>query len=52
MILFYTAFWLQDEGRVRTQLTTLLITKQIIGQVQEIGIPWVTGMLRAHSQVP
>ena len=52
MILFYTAFWLQDEGRVRTQLTTLLITKQIIGQVQEVGLPWVMGQLRAHNTVP
>ncbi|KAJ6236853.1 ngep-related [Anaeramoeba flamelloides] len=39
--IFSSAFVAKDMGYVATQLMTILITKQIIGQFMEVGIPWL-----------
>lgn len=43
----YLMFWVQDIGRVRQQLAALLITSQLQGQVQEVGLPIVMALYRA-----
>uniref|UniRef100_A0A915I863 Anoctamin n=1 Tax=Romanomermis culicivorax TaxID=13658 RepID=A0A915I863_ROMCU len=39
--LFYIAFYIQDMDRLRVQLAALLITRQVIGNVQEAVVPYV-----------
>ncbi|KAK6174389.1 hypothetical protein SNE40_017675 [Patella caerulea] len=40
MSLFYVAFYLQDRTLLRSHLACLLITSQLIGQVQEAMVPY------------
>ncbi|XP_060575642.1 anoctamin-8-like isoform X2 [Ruditapes philippinarum] len=39
--LFYIAFYLQDMDRLRDQLATLMITRQVIGNIREALVPYV-----------
>ncbi|KAH3837137.1 anoctamin-8-like isoform X2 [Dreissena polymorpha] len=39
--LFYIAFYLQDMDRLREQLATLLITRQVIGNLREALLPYI-----------
>ncbi|XP_045215850.2 anoctamin-8-like isoform X2 [Mercenaria mercenaria] len=39
--LFYIAFYLQDMDRLRDQLATLMITRQVIGNIREALLPYV-----------
>ena len=40
--LFYVAFYLQDIERLRSLLTTILITRQVTGSVKEMLVPYAT----------
>jgi hypothetical protein len=44
--LFYIAFWLQDMDRLRGMLFTLTVTKQIVGNVQEVFMPLILAKLK------
>lgn len=44
--LFYIAFYLQDMDRLRDQLATLLITRQVIGNLREAVLPWLLWKIR------
>ncbi|KAJ3425573.1 ngep-related [Anaeramoeba flamelloides] len=48
--IFISAFIAQDIGYVSTQLMSILITKQIIGNVQEVGLPWIKGKYKIRKQ--
>ena len=41
LALFYTAFYLQDMQRLKKILATILITKQVIGNIKEVLLPFV-----------
>ncbi|KAJ3438995.1 ngep-related [Anaeramoeba flamelloides] len=47
--LFFSAFISKDLEYVSTQLMSILITKQIIGQLLEVGIPWIKGKIKIRS---
>ncbi|CAM9365447.1 unnamed protein product [Phaeothamnion confervicola] len=40
--LFFIAFFLRDMDRLRTMLFSLMTVKQVIGNIVEIGMPYVT----------
>ncbi|KAE9536690.1 hypothetical protein AGLY_007092 [Aphis glycines] len=44
--LFYIAFYLQDQERLRTQLAVLLITRQLIRNIKESALPYVLEQIR------
>ncbi|TPP56999.1 Anoctamin [Fasciola gigantica] len=44
--LFYTAFYLRDLEMLQQQLTTLLITRQCIGNLREVFFPYSQSRLR------
>ncbi|KER26666.1 hypothetical protein T265_06164 [Opisthorchis viverrini] len=44
--LFYTAFYLQDMDLLQQQLTTLLLTRQILGNIREVFLPYGQSRLR------
>ncbi|KAI5710315.1 hypothetical protein M8J75_007605, partial [Diaphorina citri] len=44
--LFYIAFYLQDQERLKEQLATLLITRQLIGNIKESALPYVQEQFR------
>ncbi|KAG8186689.1 hypothetical protein JTE90_014763 [Oedothorax gibbosus] len=47
--LFYIAFYLQDMEKLREQLAALLITRQVVGNIKESFIPFLTETLKlAH----
>ncbi|XP_052229887.1 anoctamin-10-like isoform X1 [Dreissena polymorpha] len=46
--LFYVAFYLQDMKLLKSHLMALLITTQILGQVQESVVPFLFQRRRAH----
>ncbi|XP_017773591.1 PREDICTED: anoctamin-8 isoform X3 [Nicrophorus vespilloides] len=39
--LFYIAFYLQDQARLKEQLAALLISRQVIGNLKESAIPYI-----------
>ena len=39
--LFYIAFYLRDMVRLRETLATLLISRQVIQNIVEVGLPWL-----------
>ncbi|XP_055956117.1 anoctamin-8 isoform X2 [Patella vulgata] len=39
--LFYIAFYLQDMNRLRDQLAAILITRQVIGNIKEVLLPYL-----------
>ena len=47
--LFYVAFYLQDIERLRSLLTTILITRQVTGSVKEMIIPYATKYFKMIS---
>lgn len=49
MSLFYVAFYLQDMRLLRSHLACLLITTQIVGQIQESIIPFLFHRQRAKK---
>ncbi|GFO25413.1 anoctamin [Plakobranchus ocellatus] len=48
--LFYVAFYLQDRALLKTFLGTVLVTQQIVGQVQEAMVPFFF-MKRRQTQL-
>uniref|UniRef100_A0A1I8PCQ7 Anoctamin n=1 Tax=Stomoxys calcitrans TaxID=35570 RepID=A0A1I8PCQ7_STOCA len=44
--LFYIAFYLRDEEKLKEQLAGLLISRQIIGNLRESAIPYVAEQVR------
>ncbi|XP_043212911.1 anoctamin-8-like isoform X1 [Amphibalanus amphitrite] len=44
--LFYIAFYLQDMERLKRQLGTLLIIRQVVGNVKESLIPFLKGQMK------
>ncbi|CAL1266921.1 unnamed protein product [Larinioides sclopetarius] len=47
--LFYIAFYLQDMEKLKEQLAALLITRQVVGNIKESFIPFLTETLKlAH----
>ncbi|XP_046821754.1 anoctamin-8 isoform X1 [Vespa crabro] len=44
--LFYIAFYLQDQERLKEQLAALLIARQVIGNLKESAIPYLVEQLR------
>uniref|UniRef100_A0A8D8YM26 Anoctamin n=2 Tax=Cacopsylla melanoneura TaxID=428564 RepID=A0A8D8YM26_9HEMI len=44
--LFYIAFYLQDQERLKEQLATLLITRQLIGNIKESALPYLQEQFR------
>ncbi|CAH0383350.1 unnamed protein product [Bemisia tabaci] len=44
--LFYIAFYLQDQERLKEQLATLLITRQFIGNLKESALPYLLEQFR------
>ncbi|KAA0196613.1 Anoctamin, partial [Fasciolopsis buskii] len=44
--LFYTAFYLRDLEMLQQQLTTLLITRQCIGNLREVFLPYSQSRIR------
>ncbi|KAL0278801.1 UNVERIFIED_CONTAM: hypothetical protein PYX00_000506 [Menopon gallinae] len=44
--LFYIAFYLQDQEKLKEQLAALLITRQIIGNIKESALPYVLEQIR------
>ncbi|KAK2578147.1 hypothetical protein KPH14_001345 [Odynerus spinipes] len=44
--LFYIAFYLQDQERLKEQLAALLISRQVIGNLKESAIPYLIEQLR------
>ncbi|XP_066152104.1 anoctamin-10 isoform X2 [Euwallacea fornicatus] len=44
--LFYIAFYLQDQARLKEQLAALLISRQVIGNLKESVLPYVLEHLR------
>ncbi|XP_050315766.1 anoctamin-8 isoform X2 [Anthonomus grandis grandis] len=44
--LFYIAFYLQDQARLKEQLAALLISRQVIGNLKESALPYVLEHLR------
>ncbi len=40
--LIYTAFWLQDMDQLRALLISLLTTGAVIGNIMELGLPYLT----------
>eukprot|EP00742_Colponemidia_sp_Colp-10_P009234 GILJ01010054.1.p1 GENE.GILJ01010054.1~~GILJ01010054.1.p1 ORF type:complete len:1338 (-),score=194.37 GILJ01010054.1:108-3893(-) len=47
--LFYIAFVLQDLDKLRCLLGTIFVTRQIIGNVREVVIPYYTGQFSTKS---
>lgn len=44
--LFYIAFYLQDQARLKEQLAALLISRQVIGNLKESVLPYILEHLR------
>ncbi|XP_046621598.1 anoctamin-8 isoform X5 [Neodiprion virginianus] len=44
--LFYIAFYLQDQERLKEQLAALLIARQVIGNLKESAVPYLVEQLR------
>lgn len=44
--LFYIAFYLQDQARLKEQLAALLISRQVIGNLKESALPYILEHLR------
>ncbi|CAL7935857.1 unnamed protein product [Xylocopa violacea] len=44
--LFYIAFYLQDQERLKEQLAALLIARQVIGNLKESAVPYLIEQLR------
>ncbi|XP_063222140.1 anoctamin-8 [Bacillus rossius redtenbacheri] len=44
--LFYIAFYLQDQEKLKEQLAVLLIVRQVIGNLKESALPYVAEQLR------
>ncbi|XP_015598083.1 anoctamin-8 isoform X2 [Cephus cinctus] len=44
--LFYIAFYLQDQERLKEQLAALLIARQVIGNLKESAVPYFIEQLR------
>ncbi|XP_075216238.1 anoctamin 8 white walker [Lycorma delicatula] len=44
--LFYIAFYLQDQEKLKEQLAALLIARQVIGNVKESALPYLLEQLR------
>ncbi|CAH1966796.1 unnamed protein product [Acanthoscelides obtectus] len=44
--LFYIAFYLQDQARLKEQLAALLITRQVIGNLKESALPYMLERMR------
>ncbi|XP_019755048.2 anoctamin-8 isoform X1 [Dendroctonus ponderosae] len=44
--LFYIAFYLQDQERLKEQLAALLISRQVLGNLKESALPYVLVHLR------
>ncbi|XP_031826677.1 anoctamin 8 white walker isoform X2 [Nomia melanderi] len=44
--LFYIAFYLQDQERLKEQLAALLIARQMIGNLKESAVPYLIEQLR------
>ncbi|XP_037079887.1 anoctamin-8-like [Pollicipes pollicipes] len=44
--LFYIAFYLQDMERLKKQLGTLLIIRQVVGNIKESLIPFLKGQMK------
>ncbi|KAI0235896.1 Anoctamin-8 [Lamellibrachia satsuma] len=44
--LFYLAFYICDVNRLRDQLATLLITRQVVGNIREALVPYVIEKLK------
>ncbi|XP_017885925.1 anoctamin-8-like isoform X2 [Ceratina calcarata] len=44
--LFYIAFYLQDQERLKEQLAALLIVRQVIGHLKESAVPYLIEQLR------
>ncbi|XP_067127758.1 anoctamin-8 isoform X1 [Centruroides vittatus] len=50
--LFYIAFYLQDMEKLKEQLAALLITRQVVGNIKESVIPFLTESVKlAHLRV-
>nr|CAI5824444.1 unnamed protein product [Callosobruchus analis] len=44
--LFYIAFYLQDQARLKEQLAALLIARQVIGNLKESALPYILERMR------
>ncbi|VEN36989.1 unnamed protein product [Callosobruchus maculatus] len=44
--LFYIAFYLQDQARLKEQLAALLIARQVIGNLKESALPYMLERMR------
>ncbi|CAH1111241.1 unnamed protein product [Psylliodes chrysocephalus] len=44
--LFYIAFYLQDQARLKEQLAALLIARQVIGNLKESAVPYMLEHMR------
>ncbi|KAF4530758.1 hypothetical protein B566_EDAN007980 [Ephemera danica] len=44
--LFYIAFYLQDQEKLKEQLAALLIARQVIGNIKESALPYLLEQLR------
>ncbi|XP_058790313.1 anoctamin-8 isoform X4 [Phymastichus coffea] len=44
--LFYIAFYIQDQERLKEQLAALLIARQVIGNLKESAVPYLIEQLR------
>ncbi|XP_074035844.1 anoctamin 8 white walker isoform X2 [Leptinotarsa decemlineata] len=44
--LFYIAFYLQDQARLKEQLAALLISRQVIGNLKESALPYLLEHMR------
>ncbi|XP_057653457.1 anoctamin-8 [Diorhabda carinulata] len=44
--LFYIAFYLQDQARLKEQLAALLIARQVIGNIKESALPYLLEHMR------
>ncbi|CAH0551679.1 unnamed protein product [Brassicogethes aeneus] len=44
--LFYIAFYLQDQARLKEQLAALLISRQVIGNLKESALPYMLEHMR------
>ncbi|KAL5004591.1 hypothetical protein ScPMuIL_018047 [Solemya velum] len=47
--LFYIAFYLQDMVKLRDQLATLLITRQVVGNIKEVLFPFAVWKFRLYQ---
>jgi hypothetical protein len=47
--LFYLLFWKQDFERLTQQLTTILFTLQIVGNLLEVVLPFVTNLFKSKK---